>query len=307
MAEPICPNPEGGSIVSKESRISVVMASYNYERYIEESVKSVWDQSYPNLELVIVDDASTDATLAILKELEKRSPIGMTIYCNKENQGPNRTQNRAVGLARGDLIAFLASDDKYAPDRFKSQVDLFKRDLHLMVVYGNGWSFRGRDLTARLHSDDVKGLLSQDADRVLRYLYTHSSPFYLQTALVRKEFLLECGGNDEQVLADDWVLNIRFFQSLVKAGHFANIDEDLAYYRLHDDNLHKNFARQIALKKEVIEKYTPKSLKREALANIYRKQAGIALVHGDLLNGMSFLFLSKVNALLSKRSFKDAS
>src|SRR5207245_2207544 len=306
MAEPICSSPEGGSIVSKESRISVVMASYNYERYIEESVKSVWDQSYPNLELVIVDDASTDATLAILKELEKRSPIGMTIDCNKANQGLNRTQNLAVGLARGDLIAFLASDDKYAPDRFKSQVDLFKRDLHLMVVYGNGWSFRGRDLTARLHSDDVKRLLSQDADLVLRYLYTHSSPFYLQTALVRKEFLLECGGNDEQVLADDWVLNIRFFQALVKAGHFDYIDEDLAYYRLHDDNLHKNFARQIALKKEVIEKYTPKSLKREALANIYRKQAGIALVHGDLLNGMSFLFLSKVNALLSKRSFKDA-
>src|SRR5207244_11394288 len=123
--------------------------------------------------------------------------------------GPNRTQNRAVGLARGDLIAFLASDDKYAPDRFKSQVDLFKRDLHLMVVYGNGWSFRGRDLTARLHSDDVKGLLSQDADRVLRYHYTHISPFYLQTALVRKEFLHECCGTREHVTAVDCVFNVR--------------------------------------------------------------------------------------------------
>src|SRR5947209_19188016 len=95
MAEPIFASPEVVPSVSKQSRNSVVMASYNYERYIEESVKSVWDQSYPNLELVIVDDASTDATLALLKELEKRSPIGMTIYCNKENQGPNRTQNRA--------------------------------------------------------------------------------------------------------------------------------------------------------------------------------------------------------------------
>ena len=301
------PDSGGGSTVTKEPLISVVMTSYNYEQYIEESVKSVWDQSYPNVELVIVDDASTDTTPAILRELEKRSPILMRNYQNQKNQGPNSTQNRAVSLARGDLIAFLASDDKYAPDRFQSQVTLFKRDPHLMIVYGNGWGFKGRDLVARLHGDDVKRLLSQEAEKILRYLYTHSSPFYLQTALVKRDFLLECGGNDEQVLADDWVLNIRFFQSLAKAGHFAHIDEDMAYYRLHDKNLHKNFARQIALKREVIRKYTPKGLKREALANIYRKQVRIALAQDRLLSGINFFLLSKVYVLLSKAPFKEGS
>lgn len=293
--------------VNEYPLISVVMTSYNYARYIEAAVKSVWSQSYSNLELVVVDDASTDGTPALLKELEKKSPTPMRIYQNQNNQGPNPTQNRAVNLARGDLIAFLASDDRYAAERFQSQVDLFKRDPDLMIVYGNGWSFKGQNLVARLHGDNVKSLFSQEAQNILRYLYTHTSPFYLQTALLKRAFLLKCGGNDEEILADDWVLNIRFFQSLVKAGHFAYIDEDMAYYRLHDENLHKNSARQIALKKEVIEKYTPKELKREALANIYRKQASSALSQDRFLSGMSFFLLSKAYRLFSKAQLKSAS
>jgi hypothetical protein len=124
---------------------------------------------------------------------------------------------------------------------------------------------------------------------------------------VKKEFLLQCGGNDEQVLADDWVLNIRFFRALTKAGHFAYVDEDTVYYRLHDANLHKNFARQFALKKEVIEKYTPQKLKREALANIYRKQASVAVAQDRLLSGMGAFLLSKAYGLLSKASCGKAS
>jgi glycosyltransferase involved in cell wall biosynthesis len=307
MAEPIRSGPEVGFMVSRAPLISVIMTSYNYRRYIEESVKSVWEQSYPNLELVVVDDASSDGTPAFLEELRKRSPIPMRVYLNTDNRGPNWTQNRAVTSAQGEFITFLASDDKFAPRRFESQVRSFNQDPELMIAYGNGWSFKGRDRVARLHGEDVKRLLSQGADQILRYLYTHSSPLYLQTALVKREFLIECGGNDEQVLADDWVLNIRFFQFLAKAGHFAYIDEDLAYYRLHDDNLHKNFARQIALKREVIERYTPKSLRREALANIYKKQAGIALAQGKFLSVMNSLVLSKVYVFLSKRPFREAS
>lgn len=274
--------------------VSVVMTAYNSTPYIEDSVRSVWDQSYQNLELVVVDDASSDGTLAILKELSQKSPIPMKVFHNEENQGPNRTQNRAVNLAEGDLIAFLASDDKFAARRFESQVRLFNQDPELKIVYGNGWSFAGDQLIARLHDENVKKLLSQNADEILRYLYTHSSPFFLQTALVKKKFLLECGGNDEKVLADDWVLNIRFFQRLQRLGGFAFVDEDLAYYRIHDRNLHKNFSRQITLKKEVIEGYTPGSLKFEALANIYGKQAQISFANSRQLTAVKYLLLSRV-------------
>lgn len=281
--------------------ISIVMAAYQHAEYIEESVNSVWSQSYPNVELVVVDDASTDGTPAILKELRKHSPIPMRVFYNKENQGPNRTLNRAVGLAYAGLIGFLASDDKFAPNRFESQTKLFSKEPDLMIVYGNGWSFRNGNPVARLHGDEVKELLSQNANEILRYLYTHSSPFYLQTALVKKDFLLACGGYDEDVLADDWVLNIRFFQHLVRSGNFAYLDEDLAYYRLHDSNLHKNISRQVALKKEVVEKYTPDHLKREALGNIYWKQGQSAFSNSFPLTGIKCLLLSQVYQLQPRR------
>src|SRR5262245_61924033 len=173
-----------------EPIISVVMTSYNYARYIKEAIQSVWNQSSMNVELVIVDDASTDNTAAIIDELEEKSPIPIRFYQNEQNCGPNLTQNRAVSLAKGDLMAFLSSDDRYVEERFRSQVELFKRDPDLMIVYGNGWSFRDSHRVARLHGDLVKSLFAHDAARVLQYLYTHTSPFYLQTALVKKEFLL---------------------------------------------------------------------------------------------------------------------
>jgi alpha-1,3-rhamnosyltransferase len=292
--------------MSRDPLISVVMTSYNYACYIEEAIKSVWRQNYPNLELIVVDDASTDGTIALLEELAKHSPIPMRIDRNQENRGPNFTQNRGVSVARGELIAFLASDDWYAADRFQSQLRLFEQNPDLMIVYGNGWSFKNGEIVSRLHNEDVKDLLSRGPECILRYLYTHTSPFYLQTVLVKKAFLLECGGNDERVLADDWVLNIRFFEALIRAGHFAYVDEDTAYYRLHGENLHRNYARQVALKKEVIQSYTPRRLRSEALANIYRKQASIALAQDCLLSGLNFFLLSLAYGALSRAFFKEA-
>jgi alpha-1,3-rhamnosyltransferase len=293
-------NAEPNSLGAAEPLISVVMTSYNYARYIEEAIQSVCNQSYGNLELVVVDDASTDNTATILQELEKKTSLAMRFYRNEKNCGPNVTQSRAVSLAKGDLIAFLASDDRYVGERFRSQVELFRRDPDLMIIYANGWSFRNAHRVARLHGDVVKSLLSEDAESVLQYLYTHTSPFYLQTALVKKEFLLACGGNDEEILADDWVLNIRFFRALTQAGHFAYVDEDTVEYRLHETNLHRNFARQTALKRQVIEKYTPLNLRREALANIYRKQATNALAQDQFFAGLRCFLLSKAYRLFSR-------
>lgn len=287
-------------MTGSEPLISVVMTAYNHALYVAEAVESVWSQTYPRLELVVVDDASSDATPIILDELSARSPIPMRVTQNRENIGPNRTQNKAVSLARGDLFAFMASDDKLAPNRFASQVQLFQKDPDLMVVYGNGWSFEGDKLSARLHGEETQQLLSRSAAEILKYLYTHNSPFFLQTALMKKRFLLDCGGNDEQVLGDDWVLNIRFFQRLVTSGHFTYVDEDLAYYRLHPRNLHKNFSRQMALKRQVIEKYTPPHLRLEALANIYWKQGKIALSSSIPLAGINYMVQSWTYRALSK-------
>lgn len=273
--------------------ISVIMTSYNYAAFIREAVESVWVQTYPNVELVIVDDASKDDTLEILKDLQSRSPIPMRVYKNETNMGPNYTQNRAIAAAQGDLIAFLASDDKFFPSRFETQVNLFQRQEKMKIVYGNGWRWDGKHNLSRLHGPHVVALLQGSTRAILRYLYTNTSPLFLQTALMRRDFFLACGGNDESVLADDWVLNIRFFERLLQEdGTFGYVDEDLAYYRVHGNNLHQQVTRHRKLKEEVVEKYTPQNLKREALANIYWKDGIAALDGRRQWEGVKLLALS---------------
>jgi len=124
--------------------ISVIMASYNHARYLRETVESVWAQSYTNIELVVVDDASTDESAGLLKSLFDESPIPMRVEFNEENRGPAFTIGRAFELSKGELIAFLASDDVYAPSRFESQLRGFADDPQLQVSFADGVVLDGK-------------------------------------------------------------------------------------------------------------------------------------------------------------------
>lgn len=256
-------------VMSQPPKVSVVTISYNHAQYIGEAVRSVWEQDYDNLELVVSDDCSTDNSRDVLDDLRKQSPIAMTVLNNERNLGINANLNQAIRHTTGDYIAFCSSDDKFAPNRFGAQVEMLRADPGLQIVYANGRVFTGSGVFGRLHGPDVIGLLRRPAADILRFLYTHVSPFYLQTVLVRRDFLIECRGYDEKILADDWVMNIRFFEKLAKSGLHAYIDQDVCRYRMHDGNQFRNTRRHTRLMKEVVRTYTPRKLKREASANIY--------------------------------------
>lgn len=110
--------------------ISVIMPSYNTASYIEESVQSVLNQTYRNLELIIVDDCSTDNTDEVVQHLlgDKR----IRYYKNNENSGAAVSRNRALREAKGRWIAFLDSDDLWEENKLEKQV-LFMEE--------NGFSF----------------------------------------------------------------------------------------------------------------------------------------------------------------------
>ena len=93
--------------------VSVLMPAYNHQQFVEQAVRSVWAQTYKNIELIVIDDGSSDRTLEILKRLSLQSPISMKVDTHA-NQGICRTLNKCFDLSRGELIAFLASDDQYS-------------------------------------------------------------------------------------------------------------------------------------------------------------------------------------------------
>jgi glycosyltransferase involved in cell wall biosynthesis len=121
--------------------ITVVIGAYNAERYLAEAIESVLAQTYRNLELIVVDDGSTDRT----GEIAQR--YGDPVRCiRQENGGMAASRNRAIPEARGDYLAFLDADDRFPPDKLEQQLAVFEADPELDVVYGHVTEFLSPDL-----------------------------------------------------------------------------------------------------------------------------------------------------------------
>ncbi len=102
--------------------ISIIMPAYNAARYIEEAIRSVIAQTYTDWELIIIDDCSTDNTLQIVEPYVRQCQ-NIHYHRNKENCGAARTRNRGVKAAAGEWIAFLDSDDCWAPNKLELQME----------------------------------------------------------------------------------------------------------------------------------------------------------------------------------------
>jgi glycosyltransferase involved in cell wall biosynthesis len=111
-----------------EKLVSIVVPTYNHASLVGAALRSVADQTYGTLELIVVDDASTDGTFGVVEQLastdafRRRFEGRIRLERNAFNEGAHTTLNRAVGLASGELVAILNSDDRYAPDRISAAV-----------------------------------------------------------------------------------------------------------------------------------------------------------------------------------------
>ena len=103
-----------------EKLVSVIIASYNHEKYIEDAVRSVLNQTYKNIELIVEDDCSKDKTVEILKGIKDKRL--KKIY-SKKNKGTVRTMNHLMSLCHGDYIAILGSDDVWYPEKLEKQIN----------------------------------------------------------------------------------------------------------------------------------------------------------------------------------------
>ena len=107
----------------KKDLVSVVIPAYNHEKFIGETLDSVLNQSHSHLEVIVIDDGSTDATGAIVKNY--RDP--RVVYVYQDNQDAFNTLNRCFKMAKGNFISVLNSDDKYHPDRLQRLIEIQKK------------------------------------------------------------------------------------------------------------------------------------------------------------------------------------
>ncbi|MGG8363830.1 glycosyltransferase family 2 protein, partial [Bacillus cereus] len=109
-------------MMEQKQLVSVVIPLYNTEKYIEETMQSILDQTYKNIEIVIVDDGSKDQSPSIVKNLAEKYP-GQVKYVHQKNQGVSVARNTGIENASGEYIAFLDSDDLWHPTKIEKQVE----------------------------------------------------------------------------------------------------------------------------------------------------------------------------------------
>lgn len=251
-------------------KVSVLMPVYNGAEYIQQSVDSIWRESAHVKEIIIVDDGSTDKTLKILMDLACISPINMKVF-HHDNMGVSKTLNRALSLAQGEFIAILAADDIFLPNRFQSQMGILAKGGSVPVAYGNGIRIDKTGIVLPLIENRIEILLNQNVSTILTYLYTHPTPFPIQTGLFRKDLLDAIGGFDPKIRdVEDMALNIKIFEYLQKTAlSHAYIPEHLVGYRVHEKNVSQTSDLVLNGTLQTFQRYTPQDLLPKAQSNIY--------------------------------------
>ena len=109
-----------------KGRVSVIIPVYNVEKYIRQTLKSVFAQTYSNIEIVMVDDCSQDQSSEIIVEFQKTHPE-IVYFLQPKNMGAGAARNKALELATGQYVAFLDSDDLWLPEKTEKQIELMRQ------------------------------------------------------------------------------------------------------------------------------------------------------------------------------------
>ena len=213
----------GNATNAGDDLISVVMACFNGEAFVEQAVRSALGQDYGDVELIVVDDGSTDGSRAILARLASEFPGRMTVL-HQQNQGPYPARNAGLRHARGSLVAFLDADDYWAQDCLSKLHRALKSSAADLAYcgwqnFGDGAPGKEPYVPPRYEASDAAAL------------FLKSCPWPIHAALVRRDLLQRVNGFSVRLFSSmDYDLWLRI---LAVTRKIVQVPEVLAYYRWH--------------------------------------------------------------------------
>jgi glycosyltransferase involved in cell wall biosynthesis len=263
-----------------EPRVSVIVPAYNMAEYTVETIESLRAQTYPDVEIIVVDDGSTDGTAMALERFGDS-----IIRLRQENRGACAARNRGFRASTGELVAFLDCDDLYHPEKVERFVAWFRDHPGVGMVYSpeylideNG-EIVGENRPRRPHSGEV-------FSRLLRRNFVGSS-----TPIVRREALDEVGLWDEAIFTTaDWDLWLRIARRCL-VGY---IDDPLSYSRQVSLYNRRHIERTDAEASHVLEKLRRAGVDgrdlRRARSHVDLLLHRYAFCNGDHRKALRYLF-----------------
>lgn len=252
--------------------VSVVMPAYNAEPYLAEAAASALSQSWSALELIIVNDGSTDGTQRIADDLARSD--ARVVVVHQENRGVCAARNAGLAVAKGEWLAFLDSDDLFLGDKLTRQVHFMQQTPGTDLVFSD--FYIGDEGGAPIFLERV-----ELPHAPLNELLAYRCWFAPLAPLMRASLVDRIGGFDETLEAsEDWDFWIR----AARATDFSYLPGPVGVYRIHSAQSHGNRARMKSNQSRVVEKhYRPGMIEwRIARSSMAWAEAQVAWTEGRL-------------------------
>jgi glycosyltransferase involved in cell wall biosynthesis len=200
--------------------ISVVTPSFNQGRYLEDTITSVLDQNYPNLELIVCDGGSTDESIEVIRKYEKH----LAWWCSEQDKGQTDAINKGLRRATGQILAYLNSDDFFLPNAFHYVAQAYQAHPEAGLYTGNGLIVDGRKANPRLYMREI----GYTYDSMLR-----GSCYLLQPSTFINRKAWDKAGEFDDTLR--FAMDLDYWLRIGRDFDVVLLNEPLSAWRMHED------------------------------------------------------------------------
>ena len=292
--------------------ISVVIATYNGEQYIVEQLKSITYQTLLPDEIIIVDDCSSDETVNLINDFAKQSKVPVKTYINDKNIGSNKSFERAITLASGDIIFFSDQDDFWV----QNKVELFMKEFEnnsVVLVFSDGIicdsSLKDLNITnwQKIHITPARVKLLQSDDAFL--ILSHKNFVTGAAMAVRRKIAMAALPICENNWHDEWITLVGMTLGNIKA-----LPDKLFYYRQHEKQqvgvlkaavkrniFSKEYLADHFYQQKRVGKITRKIKKLESLLSYVAQKPDVKPAPLSLIEDCRSFYLTRLNSFHKSR------
>ena len=256
--------------------VSIIIPCYNYANYIEKCIDSALSQTYENIEVIVIDNGSTDESLSIIREFENNNKVRIFKFDKNTPPGKKRSVvGYAINKSKGDYISILYADDWYLPNKIEKQVNLFNKSPGSVgVVYCHGYRYyESTGKTEEWKMGSVRGFVFKD--------YLSSGDIVIPISPLIRKYCYYIIGVD-----NDWTGSEYDFFVMSQYVDFNYVDEFLVVMRDHNNNDGKNTSSVY----ERVQRYNAQALlNTSTIARVGRRLINKRIANNYLIFALEFI------------------